>query len=64
VRAILQPWAERHGIEIHTREGDFAVGIDVIAGEEQDRVIRSIVDRLKTVAAELAALPPKAGGLS
>ncbi len=62
VRAILQPWAEQHGVEFSLQGGEFGVGIDVVPGEEQDHVVRSLVDRLKVVAAELAALPPKPNG--
>ena len=59
VRAILQPWAELHGVDFSLQGEGFGVGIGVVPGEEQDRVIRHIVDQLRVVANELAALPPK-----
>ena len=62
VRAVLEPWIERNGITYSEEDdGGFAVGIDVLTGEEPDQVARSIVNRLREVAAELSGLPPKPG---
>jgi hypothetical protein len=60
VRAILESWAERKGIAcVVNEDGGFSVGIDVIAGEEPDHVVRAIVDRLRDIVEELSRLPEK-----
>jgi hypothetical protein len=62
VRAILEPWIERNGIAWSAEaDGGYAVGIDVVPGEEQDHVIRSVVIRLRDIAAQLSRLPAKPG---
>ncbi len=38
---------------------DFAIALDIPAGEERAGVVRSLVDRLKAITAVLVALPPK-----
>ena len=64
VRRLLEPWAQQNGIAAFSAEDndDFAVGIDVTAGEEKEHVIRSIVDQLRAVAEQLRQLPAKTGG--
>jgi hypothetical protein len=59
VRAVLEPWAERQGLECSLEADDFGVGIDVAPGEEREHVIRSMVNRLSDVAAELSRLTGK-----
>jgi hypothetical protein len=60
VRSLLEPWTERNGIAFSVEDdGAPALGIDVIAGEEPDHVIRAIVDRLADITAELSRLPEK-----
>ena len=61
VRTVLEPWAEKLGI-VYSVEGNggFALGIDVVAGEEPDQVVRFIVDRLREVASQLSRLPDRA----
>lgn len=62
VRTVLKPWAEREHVAIsEDGDGSLAVGIEVVAGEEPEHVVRSIVNRLKEIAAELSLLPPKPG---
>jgi hypothetical protein len=56
VRAVLQPWTEKQGLECSVTADDFGVGIDVVPGEEQEHVVRSIVNRLSSVASELSRL--------
>lgn len=57
VRSILESWVERNGIAFSVEDdGGFVVGIDVVAGEEPDHVIRSVVGRLTDVSAELSRL--------
>jgi len=59
-REGLEPWADQQGLECSVAaDGSFAVGIDVLSGEEQDAVVRAIVNRLTDVAAELSRLPAK-----
>ncbi len=59
VRAVLERWTEGQGLDCSVQGDDFAVGIDVVAGEEQEHVIRSIVTRLKDIATELSRLAVK-----
>jgi hypothetical protein len=61
VRKILESWTERRDIECSVAADGFGVGIDVPPGEEQDHVVRSIVNRLADVAAELSRLTAKPG---
>lgn len=56
VRKVLEPWTERQGLECSIAADYFGVGINVVPGEEQDHVIRSIVNRLTDVASELSKL--------
>lgn len=59
-REALEPWAEQHGLQCSVAaDGSFGVGIDVVPGEEQDSVVRSIVKRLSQVGAELSRLAAK-----
>lgn len=58
VRVVLEPWTEREGIVSVVENDQFAVGIDLETGEEMSRVVRSIVDRLRDIAAELSGLRP------
>ena len=59
VRAVLEPWTERQRLYCSAQDDEFGVGIDLVAGEEQEHVIRSIVNRLRDVAAELSSLTAK-----
>jgi hypothetical protein len=59
VRKVLEPWTERQGLECSCEADHFVIGIDVVPGEEQDHVIRSIVNRLIDVASELSRLAIK-----
>jgi hypothetical protein len=59
VRDVLEPWAEREGLECSTERYEFAVGIDLLPGEEKEQVVRSIVHRLSGIAAELSKLTSK-----
>jgi hypothetical protein len=59
VRKVLEPWTQRQGLECCVAADGFGVGIDVVPGEEHEHVIRSIVNRLRDVAAELSRLTVK-----
>ena len=59
VRPALEPWVERQRLDCAVHDVDFAVGIRVIAGEELDHVIRSIVTCLRDISTELSGRLPK-----
>jgi len=59
VRALLEPWLHREDILSAMVDDQFVVGIDLPTGEEKDRVVRSVVDRLAEIAAQLRELPAK-----
>jgi hypothetical protein len=57
-REVLEPWTQQQGLPCSVAaDGAFGVGIDVIPGEEQDAVVRAIVNRLTEVGGELSRLP-------
>jgi hypothetical protein len=59
VRLILEPWAHiRHIVSAVLKDDTFAVGIDVLAGEEREQVMKAIVATLKNISDELSRLPP------
>ncbi len=61
VRPLLESWAERKNIATSIEDdGSYAVGIEVIS-EEQDFVIRSIVEQMRDIATELSRLPARPG---
>ncbi len=63
VRPVLEPWAEGKRIKCWVKaDGSFSVCIGVVAGEERDHVVGSIVDQLRAVAVQLSALPAKPDG--
>jgi hypothetical protein len=57
VRALLEPWADREGIAYATDNEEMAVGIDLATGEEIDLTVKSVVDLLRNISAELSGLP-------
>ncbi|MSQ48668.1 MAG: hypothetical protein EXR78_09860 [Deltaproteobacteria bacterium] len=60
VRLHVEAWARGKGITCSVKEnGAFAVGISVVAGEDESHVIMAIVDQLRAVATQLSSLPPK-----
>ena len=56
VRGFLEPWADREGVTSAMDNDQFVVGIDLVTGEEMDQVVKSAVDRLQSIAAELSRL--------
>lgn len=58
VRRILEPWATRKGVSSCSEKDRFAIGLDLLAGEGKDVVVRSIVDDLESIATELSELSP------
>jgi len=63
VRALLEPWAAKHGVFTTFQNDEFAVGVDIAFGEDKDQVVRSVVDLLKGIAEVLYVLNPKPAGL-
>ena len=60
VRALLEPWAIQHSkLYVHENE-QFCVALDLVAGEDKDRVLRAVVDELRQMNQALHALPPAA----
>jgi hypothetical protein len=57
VRPLVEPWAAGRGILTTSFGGDFAVALDVPAGEEKPAVVRSLVDDIKAIASVLDTLP-------
>lgn len=53
VCAILEQWAESKGIITTMENYSFAIGVDLITGEELDNVIRSVVNLLGDVSTQL-----------
>ena len=53
VRQLIEPWAARNHILTATSNHDFAIALDIPAGEEKAVVIRSLVDQLKMIASVL-----------
>jgi hypothetical protein len=58
VGPLLEPWAARNGVFSANEDDQFAIAIDLVTGEEKDEVIRSIVDRLRSIAEVLSKLEP------
>lgn len=61
VRAVLEPWAGRSGVPSVWRRSDdgadeFAVGIELATGEEEEAVIASVSRRLEEIATELSQI--------
>lgn len=52
VRRVLEPWADGEGLPSGMKDKDFpfVVGIDLVTGEERDLVVRSVADRIRSIA--------------
>jgi hypothetical protein len=59
VRRLIEPWAPRNDVLTVPIAGGFAIALDVLAGEEKDRVVHTLVNKLAALARVLEALPPK-----
>jgi hypothetical protein len=57
-RPLIEPWAAKEGIFTTWQTDVFAVAVDIEIGEDKDRVLRAIVDRLKMIADVLSPLLP------
>jgi hypothetical protein len=63
VRALLEPWATKKGVFVASEpNGYFVVAFDLLLGEEENLVIRGIVDRFKEIGKALSVLKPRASG--
>ncbi len=56
VRRLIEPWAAKNHTLTTTSNHDFAIALDIPAGEEKAGVISSLVDQLKMIASVLAPL--------
>jgi hypothetical protein len=61
VRELIMPWAARNDILTATYKGDFAIALDIPAGEEMPQVVRSLVESITAIGTVLEALPPLNG---
>ena len=59
VQPLIERWAAKEGVTTAFENNEFVVAIDIALGEDKDRVVRSIVDRLNEIAQVLNELPPK-----
>ncbi len=59
VRSLLKTWAAKEGIFTSWDDDEFIMAIDIETGEEKDKVVRAIVDRLKEIADVLSTLELK-----
>jgi hypothetical protein len=55
---VLEPWASTEGIVTSSSGDHFSIGLDIVVEEEQEVVVRSIVETLREIAAVLNGLPP------
>lgn len=58
-RQILEPWAAREGAVSFFDGNQFALGLGIEVEEEQDVVVRSLAETLRSIAEALSALPPR-----
>jgi len=56
VHTLLESWAEDNDIIYSMDNGEVAVGLDLIVGEEKDEVARNLVNRLRDVRDRLSSL--------
>lgn len=57
-RAIIEPWAAKHGAQTAMAGTNFAIALEVLSGEEKPAVIHHIADQIKEVAKVLWDLRP------
>ena len=57
VRQVLEPWAEKNGMLTVSIGDDFALALEVPAGEEEDNVIRALADKVRAIAKVIARIP-------
>jgi hypothetical protein len=59
VQRLIEPWATNRDILTANLGHEFAIALDIPAGEEKVGVVRSLVDDIKAIAGVLDALPPQ-----
>lgn len=59
VRPLIEPWAAKNGLLAVSIGNDVALALEIPVGEEKASVIRSIADKIKSIAAVFAGLPSK-----
>jgi hypothetical protein len=63
VRTLLEPWAAKEGVFTSFQNGEFAVAVEIVHGEEKDHVIRGVVEYFEKITAVLSALEIKTNGI-
>jgi hypothetical protein len=58
-RSLIGPWATKEGIFTTPVSEELAIPIDIASGEDQDRVVRNIVDQIRTITNVLSPLNPR-----
>jgi hypothetical protein len=58
-RRVLEPWASSKGAVACSDRDQFALGLEVVAKEEKDGVVRELAADLGSIAKALSALPPR-----
>jgi len=61
-RRLIEPWAAKESIFTTRQNDEFVVAVDIEIGEDKDRVVRVIVDRLSMIADALSALESREVG--
>jgi hypothetical protein len=56
VHSLLESWATNEELFTTFQNGEFAIAIDIVTGEEKDRVIVEVVDQMKKIANVLSKL--------
>ena len=59
VRRLIEPWAAKNHKLAVTVNREFAIALDVAAGQEKESVVRDLVEQFRAIAQVLNALPPK-----
>jgi hypothetical protein len=59
VRSLFEPWAKSKDTLAASIGREFAVALEVPVGEEEAKVVQSLVNDLKAIAGVLVALPPR-----
>ena len=58
VKALIEPWTTKKGVLTTTWEDNFVIALNLPAGEEKTKVVRSLVNDLREIGTIIEALPP------
>lgn len=59
VRPLIESWANRESVFTYFNNGELAVAIEIVTGEEKDHVVRSIVEFFEKIEVVLSSVEPK-----